>query len=1222
MLGKSEDDFPFARGEVILAKCDKEVYYAKILSLNHVKKTALLLFDDDSKEEVGFNNIYSVNETTADIICVICKEDRTDLDDDIVLCDICSVGYHQRCHRPIIASEVLAPEVPWQCRYCEKGEKNPFVESNPFPEKVKATEMTKLEEQKEILSWYKDQSGGLRKENCPDWKERNKNGNEEYEREDLSDEITPRENIYKTEGDKEEKLTKENTKLNHVEGSAFKLVNKSSDSLKNQDKKIKCTHHDMVNNNNAKLFEEEMQDIDHCSHSDILTKMLSKTIKINRVSPWRKSPTHDLVIDLDGKPGTKETIDELKDGHDSNQETNNALPKFNEKITTTTVTTTATTKSDTQTQQRYAMDLPRHNWLVERLKQEKKIGEKEISQLESRISKEKDEKESHEDISKEEFKNEAEIQIVKVESLSKQTDVDSNVATSSIGLMQNHNLTTSSSSTNDLHYNNDDAKRSRHLSQEYRDTVQSFAAKSNRNEVTNSSSVPDAISIQPRIISSSPSKQYSIPSSEDLALIQYNSLSSFKSRVMSPKSNGYKRDYANTVNGQQRTPTKTGEEATLNQKKYQEEKEQSKLNLPLLKPTVLRVEQTRDPSSGNPQEAFNITNRLSPESVKRRIEIQKQLESQKKWIDEHDTKLQLQSSLERKPNFKSSPEYNTTSNEQLLQLQNQQLLMSPQAIATLQKRNVALNISAAAKQKQDMIEERIKFYTKEINDLKRQKEIITSPQMYNPEEEIYRKRSLEMMNDKLRQLEAYNRKQTAVLLQRNQQQQLYNNQYNGQHLVNSMNQIAVTQISPSQVAINQIPQNQLAFNQIAANQLAATQLAANQIAASQLAANQITANQLVANKIAASQLVANQIAVANQRAYVDNMVNTSKSNLNQRETRVNMHVGRDSRLTDSERNILREAEIQQNLIRQSAALTRKINYYDNPESNDNLLLRQLQNKHDEQTPVDKYPVREELDRPQLLERSRELEEIKQIRQLEALKKAGEVSNMSIKTAGDYLYKRQRSYGPSYQERSFSEREDRLYNYADNDISSKRRSSEPLHPGLSKARRLTPPTLHSRPSPPADSRPRLFSRQSPPKSLDASNHKLSPSYRSRLSPPYLSSNQYKRSPPLSTAMSVVDRSNFISSPRSSDKERYYNGPIRSAFDAQRLAASTEGQFSRQGNFTNTSDPNANKQLIKRYCKLCDKGAQFLCSGCRGIWYCSQECQLSHWRIHSKACKKVE
>lgn len=59
MLGKSEDDFPFARGEVILAKCDKEVYYAKILSLNHVKKTALLLFDDDSKEEVGFNNIYS-----------------------------------------------------------------------------------------------------------------------------------------------------------------------------------------------------------------------------------------------------------------------------------------------------------------------------------------------------------------------------------------------------------------------------------------------------------------------------------------------------------------------------------------------------------------------------------------------------------------------------------------------------------------------------------------------------------------------------------------------------------------------------------------------------------------------------------------------------------------------------------------------------------------------------------------------------------------------------------------------------------------------------------------------------------------------------------------------------------------------------------------------------------------------------------------------------------
>ena len=30
--------------------------------------------------------------------------------------------------------------------------------------------------------------------------------------------------------------------------------------------------------------------------------------------------------------------------------------------------------------------------------------------------------------------------------------------------------------------------------------------------------------------------------------------------------------------------------------------------------------------------------------------------------------------------------------------------------------------------------------------------------------------------------------------------------------------------------------------------------------------------------------------------------------------------------------------------------------------------------------------------------------------------------------------------------------------------------------------------------------------------------------------------------------------------------------------------------------------------KRFCKICEKEAQFLCSGCRRAWYCSQICQV--------------
>ena len=30
--------------------------------------------------------------------------------------------------------------------------------------------------------------------------------------------------------------------------------------------------------------------------------------------------------------------------------------------------------------------------------------------------------------------------------------------------------------------------------------------------------------------------------------------------------------------------------------------------------------------------------------------------------------------------------------------------------------------------------------------------------------------------------------------------------------------------------------------------------------------------------------------------------------------------------------------------------------------------------------------------------------------------------------------------------------------------------------------------------------------------------------------------------------------------------------------------------------------------KRFCSICSKDAQYLCSGCRKVWYCSQDCQV--------------
>jgi len=52
------------------------------------------------------------------------------------------------------------------------------------------------------------------------------------------------------------------------------------------------------------------------------------------------------------------------------------------------------------------------------------------------------------------------------------------------------------------------------------------------------------------------------------------------------------------------------------------------------------------------------------------------------------------------------------------------------------------------------------------------------------------------------------------------------------------------------------------------------------------------------------------------------------------------------------------------------------------------------------------------------------------------------------------------------------------------------------------------------------------------------------------------------------------------------------------------------------------PKGNANTENRSCKLCNEEAQFLCSGCRGSWYCSQKCQLADWKTHAKLCKTLQ
>ena len=41
-----------------------------------------------------------------------------------------------------------------------------------------------------------------------------------------------------------------------------------------------------------------------------------------------------------------------------------------------------------------------------------------------------------------------------------------------------------------------------------------------------------------------------------------------------------------------------------------------------------------------------------------------------------------------------------------------------------------------------------------------------------------------------------------------------------------------------------------------------------------------------------------------------------------------------------------------------------------------------------------------------------------------------------------------------------------------------------------------------------------------------------------------------------------------------------------------------------------------------CAVCGEAAKQRCSKCKGVWYCSRECQLKNWKEHKKMCKMLE
>lgn len=114
----------------LLARWEDGLYYtAAIVKCDKTKKKCLVCFEDGSEVWVNNRDVHiqltldQLNEDE-DIVCCICDDGNSEPPNEIILCDVCQQGYHQKCHNPpvdsskIDESEDTSDHKDWFCATC------------------------------------------------------------------------------------------------------------------------------------------------------------------------------------------------------------------------------------------------------------------------------------------------------------------------------------------------------------------------------------------------------------------------------------------------------------------------------------------------------------------------------------------------------------------------------------------------------------------------------------------------------------------------------------------------------------------------------------------------------------------------------------------------------------------------------------------------------------------------------------------------------------------------------------------------------------------------------------------------------------------------------------------------------------------------------------------------------------------------------------------------